>query len=381
MRVLILGPVNTPHTEHLALGAAERGFDVTVGGDEWRDAPQTSLAESGIEVSAQAWPTARWLRELVARVQPDVVHANWFKNAFVYLLYGAAPMVAMAWGSDVYRAGRLERLQNRFVARRAGMVMADSEDLLERLLELGAARDRAAVLNWGIDLEEFSPAERPRSEIRAELGLPDGRIMLSPRALRDVYNPRTIIDAFELLAERDPELQLILKHAHSDEPDLGPLRYPDRVHFVGHVPYDRMADYFRAADVCVSVPSSDSSPRSVWEAMGCGCPCVVSDLPWAHELIEDGRDAAIVPIDRDAVARAIEGILTDRAHAARLADSARVLVERHRNRELELDRLAAVYQRVASERHGATAGYRPVYAATAAAGEAVARARRRVFTG
>jgi hypothetical protein len=29
----------------------------------------------------------------------------------------------------------------------------------------------------------------------------------------------------------------------------------------------------------LSIPSSDSSPRSVWEAMACGCPVVLPDLP------------------------------------------------------------------------------------------------------
>ena len=85
---------------------------------------------------------------------------------------------------------------------------------------------------------------------------------------------------------------------------------------MGHVPYEQMAAYYQAADVCVSIPSSDSSPRSVWEAMACGCPVVVSDLPWVHELIEPGCDALTVPIDAGALALAIDRILGDRELAA-----------------------------------------------------------------
>ena len=72
-----------------------------------------------------------------------------------------------------------------------------------------------------------------------------------------------------------------------------------------------MASYYQAADVCVSIPSSDSSPRSVWEAMACGCPVVVSDLPWVHELIEPERDALVVPIEAAALAGAIGRVLED----------------------------------------------------------------------
>ena len=132
-RLLILGPIDTPHTEHLALGARERGFEVFVGGWTWEASPQTIYAEHGIDVSVRAWPTACWLRDLMARARPDVVHANWLPSAFLYLIYGAAPMVAMAWGSDVYRAGRLDKIKNRFVVRFAGHVMADSTDLLKQL--------------------------------------------------------------------------------------------------------------------------------------------------------------------------------------------------------------------------------------------------------
>lgn len=380
-RLLILGPINTPHTEHLALGAQERGYDVFVGGEVWDGPPATTLSEHGIEVSIRTWPTARWLRDLMARVRPAAVHANWFPSAFVCLLYGAAPMVAMAWGSDVYRAGRVGRVKNRFVARFAGVVMADSVDLLDRLRALGAPADRCVLLNWGIDLHKFSPAPEGRSAVRRELGLPDGRIVLSPRSLRGIYNPRTIVDAFELLADRYDDVQLVLKHLHADQPDLGPLRYPERVHIVGYVPYEKMADYYRAADACVSIPSSDSSPRSVWEAMGCGAPCVVSDLPWVHELIRDGRDALVVPVEASTVAAAIERLLGEPEVAGAIAARARSLVEHHRDRELELDRLADVYERLASERPGTSRHARALQSAAAKAGGAIAIARRRLASG
>ncbi len=66
-----------------------------------------------------------------------------------------------------------------------------------------------------------------------------------------------------------------------------------------------MVDWYRAADVCVSIPSTDSGPLSVWEALACGCPCVVSDLPWARESVQPSGAALTVLIDADAVAMAL----------------------------------------------------------------------------
>ena len=378
-RLLILGPVNSPHTEHLATGAQERDFEVVVAGTIWPELPITGALETrDIYVSLREWPTARWLRDLMRRVRPDVVHANWLTDAFLYLIYGAVPMVAMAWGSDVYRASRREELQNRFIARHAAMLLADSAHLLQRLRELGAPEDRTTLINWGIDLQQFTPRATDRATIRRALGLPEGRLILSPRSLRPIYNPRTIVAAFEAVAADDDDVHLLLKHIHEDEPDLGPLRYPDRVHKIGYVPYEQMADYYRAADVCLSIPSSDSSPRSVWEAMGCGTPCVLSDLPWVHELIHDGREALVVPPDTESVANAIGRLLTQRELRDDIATGARRLVELHRDRDAELDRLTEVYERVAREQTGASKRSKMLHSGIAATATGVAVARRRL---
>jgi glycosyltransferase involved in cell wall biosynthesis len=378
LRVLLLGPVNTPHTEALAIGAHERGFDVVVAGDDWGLMPDSALQGHGIEVSYRGRPTARWLRALLDRVRPDVVHANWFTDAFVYLLYGAVPMIAMAWGSDIYQVGRVGRAKNGYVARFAGMVMADSSDLLDHLIALGASPDRAILLNWGIDLDTFSPPRASRAPLRRRLGLPDGRLILSPRGLKSIYNPRTIIEAFDFVADERPDVHLLLKHIDQGDPDLADSRHADRIHTIGYVPYVRMTDYYRASDVCVSVPSSDSSPRSVWEAMGCGCPCVLSDLPWTHELIRRDHDALLAPVKAQAIAASIARLLDNPNLAANIAANARVLVEQHRDREKELDRLAAVYHRLDAERPGTSSAARALHASAACVGEAVGVGRRRL---
>ena len=59
----------------------------------------------------------------------------------------------------------------------------------------------SALINWGVDLDAFSPG---RAEARRRLDLPDVPIVLSPRALKPVYNPTTVVDAFELFVAEFP---------------------------------------------------------------------------------------------------------------------------------------------------------------------------------
>ena len=168
-RVLMLGPVNHPHVEHLALAMRERGLDVTAAGHAERDLPPSALPVAGVGVRpapTARWSTpagaaahVRWIRRLARELRPDVVHAHWLCGyAALAALAGASPLVAMAWGSDVLRADRLRTLATRIAVRRARVAMADSQALLERLVALGARRDATVLVNWGVDLDAFAPA-------------------------------------------------------------------------------------------------------------------------------------------------------------------------------------------------------------------------------
>lgn len=347
LTILMLGTLNTPHVEHLALAMRDRGHRVVVGGDVVAGYPPSVLPAAGVEVRPLELPAMPWVRRLVRDVRPDVVHAHWLT---AYGVLAAAmrlrPLIAMAWGSDVYRATPFQLLQIRFVLRRADFAMTDSSDLLSRLVELGADPGRAHLLNWGVDLDRFAPAPDRRA-VRSALGLGDGPMVLSPRAVAPLYNVGVIAEAFERAGVAGS--QLVVKHIATGEPDIGrPL--PAGARIVGHVPYAELAEYYRAANVCVSIPDSDSSPRSVWEAMACGCSCVLSDLPWVDELIEDGRHALVVAPTPEAVAAAVRRLLTDPQLAARIGSEGRALVEAHRSQGTEMDRLSALYRAIASHR-------------------------------
>src|ERR1700749_3502610 len=169
-RILMLGGVNHPHVEHLALAMAERGFDVCVGGDALGELPASVLPANGVRTYTApkgrrglplgAAAHVRWIRWLLRREQPDVVHAHWLPGyAFLAALAGAEPLVAMAWGSDVLRARALQTLANRYAGKHAALGMADSQALMDRCIQLGAAPKDCVLVNWGVDVSTFRPAE------------------------------------------------------------------------------------------------------------------------------------------------------------------------------------------------------------------------------
>ncbi len=345
LRLFYIGPYNSPHLEDLAVAMRQRGHVVRASGEVWGGLPPSSLPEQGVTVNEIAFPYVLSLRRILRAFKPDLVHAHWMPFATLAMLAGARPLVAQAWGSDVYLAGRRHRFEMRVTLRRTAMAMADSADLLQRVRQFGPRSLRTMVVNWGVDLGTFRvPTDAERAALKAKLGLEPGPVILSPRGLKEIYNPAVVLEAFARVRAKVPDAQLVLKHGGVDELLEPRWRNLPGVKVVAYLEANEMADLFRAAEVTVSIPSSDSSPRSVWEAMAGGSATILSDLPWAHELIEDGRNALLVRAAEEAVAGAIERLLGDAALRASITNEARALVERTRDRNAELARVEACYR-------------------------------------
>jgi glycosyltransferase involved in cell wall biosynthesis len=87
----------------------------------------------------------------------------------------------------------------------------------------------------------------------------------------------------------------------------------DKVLFGGQVSNKDLAGIYHAADLYVSASHSDGSSVSLMEALGCGLPVLVSDIPGNKEWITEGREGWLFP-NGDETALA-EGML--RAYEAR----------------------------------------------------------------
>jgi glycosyltransferase involved in cell wall biosynthesis len=117
-----------------------------------------------------------------------------------------------------------------------------------------------------------------------------------------------------------------------------------RVRLVGYA--SNLWSLMKRAAVLVSVSRFEGNPNVVLEAMACGCPLIVSDIP-AHRELLDEECAVFVADDPDPIARAIEQVIGDPVAAARRAAVARQRVGHHAP-ALVAARYLAVYREVVS---------------------------------
>ena len=95
----------------------------------------------------------------------------------------------------------------------------------------------------------------------------------------------------------------------------------DRVRLPGYV--SNVWSWLKRADVFVSVSLFEGHPNTVVEAMACGAPVVVSDIP-AHREFLDEESAVLVKADLPApLTEAIAGVLSAGEAATRRAERAR----------------------------------------------------------
>jgi glycosyltransferase involved in cell wall biosynthesis len=82
-----------------------------------------------------------------------------------------------------------------------------------------------------------------------------------------------------------PELEILRKKLGLDED----------VHFTGHLPVASVWGLMKKASVFVSLSAYEGCPNTVIEAMACGCPIVLSDIPAHREILDESCALLVDP--------------------------------------------------------------------------------------
>ena len=265
-----------------------------------------------------AWVTAR----LTGRPFCVSLHADFDKR---YELGGASA------GTTILGSRGLARVVERFVLRRAAIVMPIRDSLREYAITSGARPDRIAVIPHGTDLSTFV---QPSSiDVAALFELPAGRQIVSfvGRLVRENYLDDILEATRQLSAERTDFALLILGGGPEEERLRATVRADpalrDTVYFGG----------FRSRDIVAAVRQASAASLclmggfSLIEACAAASPVIAYDVEWHGELVRNGETGFLVgEHDVKQLASTIGRLLTDRSHGAVLGKAARALaLQRH----------------------------------------------------
>jgi glycosyltransferase involved in cell wall biosynthesis len=225
--------------------------------------------------------------EAVAVASPDVVHINGLMfPAMVQQVRSVCPRAAIVLQDHAGMAppGAFQRLRDRSWA---GLKEADawSFTAVEHAQPWRDAGLLGDVPVFEILEASASLAPLPRDRAIALTGLSGAPSLLWVGRLNANKDPMTVLSGFERSLSALPDARLYMIYSDATlEPDVRARlarspRLADRVALLGRVPFDRIPEYYSAADVFVSGSHREGSGYALIEAMSCGAIPVVTDIP------------------------------------------------------------------------------------------------------
>jgi colanic acid/amylovoran biosynthesis glycosyltransferase len=273
-----------------------------------------------------------WVADLARAWGADHIHAHW-AHLTATMAMAASAFSGIPWSFTGHRydvvlnnllADKLRSARfGRFIARR---MLEHARPLVEP-----EAMARATVLYMGLSLPPRPSGEPP------ERVTP---MVVCPARMVPVKGHSYLLEAAALLGRRGIRFELVLAGDGPERPDIarriGELGLGDRVRMAGITPHAELLRRYRDGEVdCVVLPSLDLGAGlhegisvALIEAMAHGVPVVSTSTGGQPELLGDGSGIMVPPADADALADALERLLTSRALRLELGQRGRRRIER-----------------------------------------------------
>lgn len=301
-----------------AKGALGRELMDSVEIHRYRYAPQrweTLVNDGGMvsNVRRHPWKALMlpgfFLGQLVAayrvarKYRPAVIHAHWLLPqglvaTALTIATPSIPFLVTSHGADLFALKSWPfRMIKRMVMRRSACLAVVSEGMLEQVTNLGTDMSKVLVEPMGTDLSaRFFPdpaVPRSRTEILFVGRLVEKKglrfLIAAMHAIRAAVPGATLT-----VAGFGPELETRRKQVR----DLG---LQDVVCFLGAIPQAELPSLYRRAALLVAPfveakgGDQDGLGLVSIEALGCGCPVVVSAIPAVRRLAETCNGVHTVP--------------------------------------------------------------------------------------
>jgi glycosyltransferase involved in cell wall biosynthesis len=309
----------------------------------------------------------RSIRRIIASERPDLVHTTLPMASLVGRLaaVGGPPVLSTLVSTSYQRTRlddphlrrssfRLMRTVDGITARRfTDHFHAISRSVKQHAITtLGLPSDRITVVYRGRDEVRLGrPDPARRRTARTMLGLEDDDEVLVHLGRQEFPKGHVhLLDAFDRLAGTRPRLWLLAAGRQGNSSAQvaaahGRMRHGDRVRFLGH--RDDAPEVLAAGDAFVLPSLWEGLGCSLLEAMALGLPIVASDVPAIREVVEDGRNATLVPLaDPAALADAIEVMLDDADRRRSYGLRSRSIFEERFTLTPRMEEMVRLYDRV-----------------------------------
>ena len=268
---------------------------------EKRDIPSTiHLVENATQKTTRNWidygRLSQRFRKLVQSIEPDVIHAGPIQRvALLPALIGFHPLISMSWGFDLLQYAQQNIIWNavtRFVLSRTDVFLADCQSVRKIAMKCGWNGEKTVIFPWGVDLEVFKPNRE--KFLRRMIGYEKDLLIIHTRSWEERYGVDVALQGFYTAQKENPNMRMIMLSSGSLKPFVEQFiakhELQHHILLYGYQTNEQLAQYYQAADIYLSASHVDGSSVALMEALACGCPALVSDIPSNKEWVEDGKE-------------------------------------------------------------------------------------------
>lgn len=359
MKILLLAPANSIHTQRWFLSLCERGHAVTLVSQHQpissRCPPNGNIQILPYSGKKGYFLNALAVRRIVKELTPDLINAHYASGyGTTAALVGYRPTLLSVWGSDVFDfpyESWWKLWLIRWNLRRASALASTSRIMAQQVKRLIPDKHQEIFITpFGVDTTNFLPKSFQNLDT-----LTIGTV----KSLSEKYGIDTLIHAFAQLRADDhigkaglkDRLRLLIVGDGPQRDALERLTQELGVagftRFIGAVDHDSVPEWLNCLDIYVAASRFDSESFGVaiLEASACELPVVVSDAGGLPEVVDEGESGFIVPRDRpDLLADCLRRLSLNPALRLSLGTKGRQLVKKIYSWDVCVDKMINIYQ-------------------------------------
>lgn len=240
--------------------------------------------------------------KLLSSLAPDVLHVQGLGFVHdVLSLAALAPGIPIVLQDHANRPPRLwrRRLWRRGLSVASGIAFSSLQQALP-FTNAGLIHPQTKLYEIPESTSRFAPGDQAGA--RRATGLTGNPLLLWVGHLDSNKDPLTVLEGIsKAVSAALPELQAYF--CYGSAPLLRAVRrrigadpfLNGRVHLLGRVPHERVEQLMRAADCFVLGSHREGSGYSLIEALACGLPPIVTDIPSFRSLTGEGAAGMLWP--------------------------------------------------------------------------------------
>jgi glycosyltransferase involved in cell wall biosynthesis len=232
----------------------------------------------------------------------------------------------------------------RFILKTAADVyLSLTKQMKNELIELGISKDKIVCFPNSVDSKIFQPKEKGTNNTILYVGriVPRKCLHVLLKSLKDIKNPVNL-EIIGPAGWNQDYNQKMLKLIESEN-----RRGKHKIRYLGRVDYPTLITSYQKATIFVSSSSFEPFGVALLEAMSCETPVVSTCTVGAVEVIKNGENGLLVPLNNPIkLAEAIDYLLDNKDIRTKIGKAGRKTVTENYSIEVLVKTLCKLYEKL-----------------------------------